>query len=59
MGAFSDRVRDRSAEVVQVRIAKELSIDDRRRELSDARKTFLLMHYPQLIFYRRCWPDQA
>jgi hypothetical protein len=19
----------------------------------------LLMHYPQLIFYRRCWPDQA
>ena len=40
MGAFSDRVRDRSAEVVQVRIAKELSIDDRRRELSDARKTF-------------------
>jgi hypothetical protein len=25
---------------VQVRIAKELSIDDRRRELSDARKTF-------------------
>ena len=40
MGAFGDRVRDRSAEVVQVRIAKELSIDDRRRELSDAQKTF-------------------
>jgi transposase-like protein len=40
MGAFGDRVRDRTAEVVQVRIAKELSIDDRRRELANARKTF-------------------
>jgi len=40
MGAFGDRVRDRTAEVVQVRIAKELSIDERRRELADARKTF-------------------
>jgi transposase-like protein len=40
MGAFSDRVRDHTAEVVQVRIAKELSIDDRRREIVDTRKTF-------------------
>jgi hypothetical protein len=40
MGAFGDRVRDRTAEVVQVRIAKELSIDDRRKELGDARKAF-------------------
>lgn len=40
MGAFGDRVRNRTAEVVQVRIAKELSIDERRRDLADARKTF-------------------
>jgi transposase-like protein len=40
LGAFGDRVRDNTAEVVQVRIAKELSIDDRRKELADARKAF-------------------
>jgi transposase-like protein len=40
LGAFGDRVRDHTAEVVQVRIAKELSIDDRRKELADARKSF-------------------
>jgi hypothetical protein len=40
LGAFGDRVRDRTAEVVQVRITKELSIDDRRKELADARKAF-------------------
>jgi len=40
LGAFGDRVRDHTAEVVQVRIAKELSIDDRRKELADARRTF-------------------
>jgi transposase-like protein len=40
MAAFSDRVRDRTAEVVQVRIAKELSIDDRRREIADTLRTF-------------------
>lgn len=40
LGAFGDRVRDHTAEVVQVRIAKELSIDDRRKELADARKAF-------------------
>ena len=40
MGAFADRVRDHSAEVVQVRIAKEMSIDERRRELTDTRKAF-------------------
>jgi predicted transposase YbfD/YdcC len=26
---------------------------------AEVEKVFLLMHYPQLIFYRRCWPDQA
>lgn len=40
LGAFGDRVRDHSAEVVQVRMTKELSIDDRRKELADARRTF-------------------
>lgn len=40
MGAFADRMRDRTAEVVQVRIAKELSTDDRRKELADTRKAF-------------------
>jgi hypothetical protein len=40
LGAFGDRVRDNTAEVVQVRIAKELSIDDRRKELADARTAF-------------------
>jgi hypothetical protein len=40
MAAFTDRVRDRTATVVQVRIAKELSIDERRREIADTQKTF-------------------
>ncbi|MDJ0391686.1 hypothetical protein QMO56_26710 [Roseomonas sp. E05] len=40
MGAFGNRVLDGSAEVVQVRIDKELSIDGRRRELADRRKGF-------------------
>ena len=40
MGAFGERVRDQTAEVVQVRIAKELSIDERRKELADARAAF-------------------
>lgn len=40
MGAFGERVRDRTAEVVQVRIAKELGIDERRKELADTRKAF-------------------
>jgi hypothetical protein len=40
MGAFGERVRDHSAEVVQVRIAKELTIDNRRKELADARAAF-------------------
>ena len=40
LGAFGDRVRDHTAEVVQVRITKELSVDDRRKELADARRIF-------------------
>jgi transposase-like protein len=40
MGAFGDRVRDHTAEVVQVRIAKELNIDERRKVLADTRKAF-------------------
>ncbi|MBV8399161.1 MAG: hypothetical protein JOZ17_10530, partial [Acetobacteraceae bacterium] len=40
MGAFGARVRDHTAEIVQVRIAKELGIDERRKDLADTRKAF-------------------
>ncbi len=40
MGAFSERVRDRSADIIQVQIQKDLTIDDRRRYHREAAKWF-------------------
>jgi hypothetical protein len=40
LSAFADRVRDGAAEVVQVRVEKNLTIDQRRRELAQARRQF-------------------
>ncbi len=40
LGAFTDRVRDRTADILSVRILKDMKVDVRRRLLRDARKRF-------------------
>ena len=39
-GAFSDRIRDRTADIVIVDIDKDLKVDDRQRKHADARRWF-------------------
>jgi transposase-like protein len=50
LGAFADRVADRTADVFYVRINKDMTVDERKRALKDSRARFLAWEedYPTL-----------